>query len=427
MEQVVKEDLLYYLWKTKSFEYRDLTTQDGLSVEIIHYGHQNHDSGPDFFDAKVKIGDTVWAGNVEMHVHSSDWDRHAHEVDPAYDNVILHVVYDHDKEVYTANERRLPCIELKDRIDKRIQKKYARLVTSKQWIPCEKILPEIDSGYIAMWLQRMISERLAQKTDYLSRIVESTGRDWEESTYIFLSRYMGAKVNTEPFETLARSLPLAILLKNKDDLHKIEALLFGQAGMLEGNHTDLYFKSLKKTYNFLSKKYGLNPLEPRYWKFAKMRPVGFPTIRIAQLAKIIYLTNHIFSTLISEKDTREIKRIFEIEASSFWDDHYRFGKESPHQVKKIGAGMIDLIIINVVAPIIFLYGKSIDNQEYCDRAIDHLDRVKPEKNKITEKFKSLGVQCKTAVDSQALIQLKKEYCDYKKCASCAIGSRILKK
>jgi len=423
---IIREDLLYYIWKTKSFEMSNLKTVDGQQIEIIEFGNQNYDSGPDFSNGKIKIGNTTWVGNVEMHVYSSDWERHCHDVDKAYDSVILHVVFEHDKEVFTTSEHLIPCLELKNRIAKPIMSKYAQLIANNNWIACEKHINKVEDHTISFWLQRLVAERVGRKTGTLRKILDQTKTNWEESLYICLARYMGARVNMDPFESLARATPYVLIRKNRNELHKIEALLFGQAGMLEANFDDEYFVELKREYRFLAKKYKLKSQLPVSWKFARMRPVGFPTIRIAQMAKILYQNDRLFSRIIFENDTKVLKSIFKVKPSSYWENHYRFGKEAKFMEKNVGESFLDQLIINVVCPIVFLYGKYIADERYCERAINHLEKLKAEKNNITRKFKTIGVNCTTAADSQALIQLKKNYCNEKQCMTCAIGSAIIK-
>ena len=423
---IIREDLLYYLWKTKSFNMTNLITEDGQSIEIIEFGNQNYDSGPDFSNGKVKIGNTVWAGNIEMHVYSSDWERHNHDLDKAYDNVILHVVYEHDREVHTTTEQFIPCLELKNRIPIKLKQNYAQLIANNNWIPCESQLPNVPEHTITFWLQRLVAERLESKTEYLKTILLQTNSDWEETMYIFLMRYMGARVNMDPFESLAKNLPLSILQKNKDDLLKIEALLYGQAGMLLATHAnDEYYEELKSEYQFLSKKYSLSYIPPVSWKFSKMRPAGFPTVRLAQTAQIFHKTENLFSHILDTKDTKSIKQLFNSTPSEYWEHHYRFGTDSIHKEKQLSDGFIDLIIINVVSPILFLYGKSIADEQYCEKAIEHLEFLKPEKNKIISNYKALGVKAVSAADSQGLLQLKKAYCDPKLCLSCSIGNKLV--
>ena len=423
---IIREDLLYYIWKTKTFEKTNLKTEDGQRIEILQFGTQNFDSGPDFSNGKVRIGDTLWVGNIEMHVYSSDWERHCHDLDKAYDNVILHVVFEHDKEVYTTTEQFIPCLELKDRISKPILYKYSQLLANDNWIPCEKQISKVPQHTVSFWLQRLVAERVERKTEYLKKILDQTNTNWEETLYIYLSRYMGARVNMDPFESLAKSLPYVLIQKNKNDLHRIEALLYGQSGMLEANYKDVYFKKLKEEYHFLKTKYTLHSIPPISWKFARMRPVGFPTIRIAQLAQILFTNDRLFSKVILEDNTKELRKLFKVKTSSYWSEHYRFGKAAKSKEKNLGDPFIDQLIINVICPVVFLYGKYIADESYCERAIGHLEKIKAEENNIVRKFKSIGVPCKTALESQALIQLKNSYCDEKQCATCAIGSSIIK-
>lgn len=423
---IIREDLLYYIWKTKSFEKTNLKTEDGQRVEIIQFGTQNYDSGPDFSNGKIKIGNTIWAGNIEMHIYSSDWERHCHDIDKAYDNVILHVVFEHDKEVYTTSEQHIPCLELKERISKPILYKYSQLLANDNWIPCEKLISRVEQHTVSFWLQRLVAERVESKTEYFKKILDQTNTNWEETLYICLSRYMGARVNMDPFESLAKSLPYILLQKNKDDLHRIEALLYGQSGMLEANYKDEYFRNLKEEYHFLKNKYSLKSIPPISWKFARMRPVGFPTIRIAQLAQILFNNDRLFSRIILENDTKELRKLFKVKTSPYWNEHYRFGKNAKYKEKNVGDSFIDQLIINVICPIVFLYGKYLADENYCERAIGHLEMIKAEENNIVRKFKSIGVSCKTASESQALIQLKNSYCNEKQCVSCSIGSSIIK-
>lgn len=424
---IIREDLLYYLWKTKSFDMTHLKTQHGQKVEVLHFGTQNFDSGPDFSNGKVRIGDTTWVGNIEMHVYSSDWERHCHDIDKAYDNVVLHVVFEHDKEVHTSAELELPCIELKDRIDRNILKQYARLLASKNWVSCEKQIDKVPTHTISFWLQRLVAERIDSKTNTLKTFLDNTNGNWEETFYLFLCRYMGARANIAPFESLARSVPYLLIQKHRDDITRVEALLYGQAGMLNATFEDPYYCTLKKEYSFLSKKYGLKCIDPVAWKFSRMRPVGFPTLRISQLAQILASNNSLVSKIIVEDDTDRLKKIFQVKASEYWNTHYRFGKESIQKEKYLGKDFINRLIINVICPTVFLYGKYIDDNRYCQRAIQHLESIQPENNMITRNFKNIGVGCKSAADSQALLQLKSHYCDHKFCMTCAIGNSILKR
>jgi len=426
LQPIIREDFLYYIWKTKSFDLTQLLTQDQQPLEILQFGTQNFDAGPDFSNGRIEINGTTWVGNIEMHVYASDWERHCHDLDKSYDTVILHVVYEHDKEVYTSSEQKIPCLELKNRIHPTLLTNYARLIANNNWIPCERLISNVRPHTISFWLQRLVAERMSAKTERLKKLLIKTNFDWETTLYICLSRYMGARVNMDPFEHLAQSLPHLIIQKNRNDLFKIEALLYGQAGMLQADFEDAYFQELKKEYLFLAKKYNLNAIPVVSWKFSRMRPIGFPTIRIAQLAQIFFHNDRLFAKIAEEKHAREIRNIFKVHTSDYWTEHYRFGKLSNPKIKNIGDQLIDQLMVNVICPIVFLYGKYIADERYCERAIAHLESTKPEINKVTKGFKERGVRCQTASDSQALIQLKKGYCDEKRCVTCAIGNAIIK-
>ena len=425
MIPIIREDLLYYVWKTKSFDLAELRTTCNQKISIIQFGNQNFDSGPDFSNGKIKIGDTTWVGNVEMHVYSSDWERHCHDIDKAYDNVILHVVYEHDKEVYTTSEQHIPCLELKNRISRPLLKKYSQLLAANKWIPCENLLHNVEQQTKSIWLQRLAIERLEYKIKTFKSLLKSTNYSWDETLYIALASYMGVRVNKEPFERLAKSLPLLLIQKNRDDLTKIEALFFGQAGMLDASFESLYFNELKSEYAFMRKKYNLKPMSPIAWKFSRMRPVGFPTVRLAQFSQIMFSIDRLFSALILEEEIEKVRSIFRVMPSTFWNKHYRFGIASGFKEKKLGERFIDQLFINVICPIMFLYGKQMGEDPFCARALESLEGIRSEQNNIVRKYKAIGIESVTALESQALIELKKGYCDKKLCASCAIGNSLL--
>jgi len=426
MQHIIKEDLLHYVWKTKQIDIENLTSTEGHTVTIQEWGNHNHDSGPDFFNGKVIVDGILWAGNIEMHIYSSDWEKHSHECDSAYDNVVLHVVYEEDKPIYNHEEKRIPCIELKDRIAEPLKQNYGKLLQSTYTIPCEAVIGKVDPLTVSMWKSRLIAERLEEKARYTKTFLVDYNQDWETAFYITLCRYMGARVNTEPFEALAKNLPLHILHKNKDDLHKVESLIYGVSGMLEVNYTDEYFINLKSEWKFLSKKYALSNIPPVMWKFSKMRPPNFPTVRLAQLAQILGKHPTIFAMMLDETEPTKLREIFEVTASTYWDQHYRFDTISKEErAKSLTSSFIDLILINVVSPVLFLYGLEKGQPEYGERAINLLETLTSEKNSVISKWKSLGISSDTALDSQSLIHLKSKYCDHKKCLSCNIGNKIV--
>lgn len=423
----VKEDFLHYLWRMKKLHPNDLVTTDGLSVSVIDYGTYNVDSGPDFFNAKIKLDNTVWAGNIEMHVFTSDWTKHGHSRDRAYDNVILHVVYEHDKSVQEDPVlAKIPVLELKGKIPRSLLDSYLTLMQSMDEIPCQRLIKNVDPAKIELWKHALMIDRLLQKANQTAAILYHENNDWEETFYILLARYFGSKVNTDPFGMLAMSLPWRIIQKNRDKSLSIEALVYGQAGMLDAGYTDDYFVQLREEYGFLRQKYELKPINPVSWKFSKMRPVNFPTVRLAQFAAVIQQSTGLFSKILKAEKTEDLRQILRAEPHSYWDNHYRFGKESPVLHKAISNDFIDLLIINTIAPILCLYGKTIDDEQYADKAIHWIESLKAENNHIVQLWKSAGVKVKTAFDSQSLIHLKTKYCDEFKCLQCKIGHEIMR-
>ncbi|MBK7638027.1 MAG: DUF2851 family protein [Saprospiraceae bacterium] len=424
----IKEDFLHYLWRTKKVPLHHFETTDGRSVEVIDYGMYNVDSGPDFFNAKIRIGGTIWAGNIEMHVFSSDWNKHRHHHDKAYENVILHVVYENDKEIKPANsDFDIPTIELKGKIPGVFLNQYLYLMQSQDEIPCARLLKNVDHEKINFWKYSLVVERLFQKSNVVSIILEHTQNDWEETLYILLARYFGAKVNAEPFERVAKSLPSSILAKNKDKPQAIEALIFGQSGMLLADYKDEYFQSLKREYTFLKHKYQLQNIDAVSWKFSKLRPVNFPTIRLAQFASLIAGNSGIFSMIKETESPADIKRILKSTASAYWDTHYKFDSESKYQKKVTGSDFEDILLINAVCPILYFYGRVNDEEKYIEKAINILEHLGSENNNITDMWKSYGLHCKSSFDSQALIHLKTQYCKEFRCLQCTIGNEIINK
>lgn len=424
----IKEEFLHFLWRTKKIQPEHLITTDGRIIDILDYGTYNVDSGPDFFNAKINIEGTVWAGNIEMHVFSSDWKKHKHQHDKAYENVILHVVYENDKDIWLPNENEnIPTIALKGRIPKSFADNYLTLMQSKALIPCQSLISSVALEKIELWKYTLTIDRLYHKSLQVADILLSTGNDWEETLYIMLSRYFGAKVNTEPFERLARSLPLNIINKNKDKRDTLDALFFGQAGMLMANYEDDYFVGLKKEYQFQQKKYSLKPIDPVAWKFSKMRPMNFPTVRIAQFSGLMYRVTFLFSQIREATQPMEIRNMLHSEVTEYWYDHYRFGTPSSPIKKTTSNDFVDLLLINAIAPVLYHYGRCSSEEKCIDMAIKLLEDIGSEKNSIIDHWKQLGIPSKTAFDSQALIHLKNNYCNEFKCLSCKIGNEIMNK
>lgn len=423
----MKEDFLHFVWRLQRFQPKGLMTTIGESIEIINYGIHNHNAGPDFLNARLRIGDTLWAGNVEMHLRSSEWLVHQHQKDAAYENVILHVVLEEDTIIRHPDGERIPCLNLRPYLPIGLAKQYLRLLHNENWIPCQHQLYTVPSVTRSLWLDRLLVERLEERTAIMADRLQRNQGDWESSFYQNLAWGFGLKVNAEPYLLLAESLPLKTLLKHKNNLLQIEALLFGQAGMLEQDFNDDYPNRLKKEYSFLQKKYSLLPITGTLWKYMRMRPANFPSLRIAQFATLIFRTGHLFSKMLAAKNLKEIENAYIVELSNYWQTHFRFDKESTKSTKSLGKSRIHLLVINIIAPFLFLYGKEKDDQKYKDRALELLEEIPAERNSIIAQWNELGLDAGQAAQSQALLQLKKHYCDQKRCLDCAIGCNILKK
>jgi hypothetical protein len=423
----MKEEFLHYIWKTKQFNAAELKTEDGQSIRVIHPGEHNFSSGPDFFNAQLIINEMLWSGNVEIHVKASDWLKHKHQHDEAYNNVILHVVYEADQPVKSNNNRELPALVLGNRIDMNLYRNYLRLRSSKTKIPCASHLPQVPSILKTAWLSRVLAERLERKTNEIRIELEQSGNDWEETFYRHIARQFGMKVNAEPFQWLSNYVPFRLLRKQSDNLLQTEALLFGQSGLLPESADNIYSKALTREYRHLQVKYALQPMPAHWWKFMRLRPNNFPTVRIAQLAGLFYRQPQLFRTCMEENDVKQLHRIFETPSSGYWKDHYRFGKISKPSEKNLGAQAIDTILINTIAPFKFLYAKLKDDENLRAQAISLLENTEAETNIIIRDWEIMDFTSHSAADTQALLELKKNYCDKKRCLSCEIGNFILEK
>jgi len=419
------ERFLHYLWKMKLLHNDDLKTSGGEDVQIIVAGEHNSDAGPDFLNARVKIAGTLWAGNVEIHLKSSDWILHHHQSDKAYDNIILHVVYENDSGISRMDGSPIPCLEIKGLFDAGLYETYQGLMRNPSWIPCERHLKKVEPIIIDQWLYRMMVERLEEKVQPIFQALEENHHNWEETFYQFLAQAFGSKVNSGPFNLLARSLPVKVLAKHKNNLFQLEALLFGTAGFLDEKFSDEYPNQLRKEFNFLKKKYNLQPLKKHLWKFLRLRPANFPTVRLAQLAQLVFKSTHLFSKILETADVRSIASFFEAEPSDYWINHYRFDKISSNKKKSFGDTSIDLLLVNTIAPFLFVYGKLRGEEEYITRSLQLLEDIPAEKNNITNGWQQLGIKGRSAFDSQALLQLRNNYCKNYRCLDCAIGHKIL--
>jgi len=425
--QIPSEDFLHFIWKTKSFDLSELHTTENEQVQILNFGTHNHDAGPDFSQAKIKIANQIWAGNVEMHIKASEWKNHKHDKNTLYDSVILHVVYEKDKEIYNTKGQRIPTIELINRIPQNILKKYYILQTkdNENWIPCQTLLPKVSDLRKTIFQERLLIERLQEKTSSAKIFYKQEKGDWYMVFLRLLLQSFGAKVNKEAFTMLGERLDKRLVLECSGDLNKLEGLLFGLSGFLS-NGKDDYTKQLKDRYNFYKRKYNLQTLPLEVWKFSRMRPQNFPTVRLAQLCSFLVKNKNIVSEILDLDTETNYSQVFEVNVSQYWENHYRLDVLSSPSSKRIGKSSQEIICINCFAPFLFLYGELHDDTRYKEKAIQLLGNLKAEKNAITKKWEALGMVNKTAKDSQALIHLKNNYCSKLKCLHCEIAYVILK-
>lgn len=419
----MKESILHYIWQNKLFTAHNLCTTDGESVEIIDVGKYNTDAGPDFFNAKIKIADTIWAGNVEIHTCSTDWIKHNHHSDKAYDSVILHVVQQIDGDVFRMDGDKIPQLKLV--YPKEIETNYEQLISDKKWIPCADKISLVPHIFIQSWKNALLTERLEAKTHAIELLLTENNQHWEEAFYVTLARNFGFGTNSQAFESLAKSLPISVLGKHKDNLFQLEALLFGTAGLLAEEDTDEYAFKLKQEYNFLRSKFALNPIAGSQWKLLRLRPDNFPHIRIAQFAALIHSSSKLFSKIVENPDVDFIRTLFLCESSAYWKTHFLFATESTTKIKKLGQSSINGILINTVIPFLFYYASQKRNDELRDLSIQMLEKIPGERNSIISAWQTIGIKSESVYDSQALLQLKKQYCDEKKCLRCRIGHKVL--
>jgi len=424
----MKEEFLHYLWKYSLYNKDRLFDAEKNKIIVLDPGEYNRDSGPDFFNARISVAGTVWAGNIEIHTKSSHFDIHGHQNDPAFNNIILHVVAENDKRVFNSRGEEVPTVEIS--FNSSLYEKYIFLVNNPYIIACQDDIDKLDNILVRHWLNSLVIERLQDKSESIMKMYSETGNDWDETFYRLLTRYFGFRVNTEPFEMLAAALPFRIIRKHADNIFQIEALLFGTAGLLETGLfkealIDGYYQNLIKEYAILSAKYSLQPLHGWLWKFSRLRPSNFPTIRLSQLAAMLSTAGGLFSRVLEAKDINQIKELFEVSASMYWDDHFIFGKESRRFTKNAGKQAADIFLINAVIPLIFVYGKSRDCHDISERALCFLEEITPEENLIISEWRKAGVIAESAFYSQALIQLRNEYCKKRKCLNCRIGNKII--
>jgi len=429
------EQLLHYCWKHKMWPIEGLTTTDGKTVEVIDSGLHNHNAGPDFFNAKVKIGGTLWVGNVEIHDKSSDWYIHGHERDAHYNNVVLHVVGLADRDVQTQEGNFVPQMVLA--VPASVHDNYAELLRTDAYPPCYRIIPHLTPLMVHSWMAALQTERLEQKTIAIAERARQAGGSWEDAFFITLARNYGFGINGDAFEEWARHIPLQAVGKHRDDLFQIEAIFMGQAGLLELNAiperyqkdalNEGYFARLGNEYQYLAHKFSLQPMNAQLWRFLRLRPQNFPHIRISQLANLYYQRRASLSALVESCDTVALAEMLQTQVTPYWETHYTFGSESIRSAKHLSPASLNLLIINTCVPMMFAYGRHAMKEDLCDRAFDILEQLRAEHNYIIRMWQEVGLEVKSAGDSQALIQLKREYCDKRDCLRCRIGYEYLKR
>lgn len=423
----MREDFLHFLWRQARFDLRNLRTTTGQSLSIQDFGLHNKDAGPDFSGGQLRLDGMQWAGNIEMHVKASEWYAHKHDSDPAYDNVILHVVLEEDRPVFHRNGQRIPCLELRGRIPPKLLQAYWRLQHNEYWVPCQHQLHLTDEATRQLTLGACLEERLLQRAQSFTERLEGTHRDWEEAFYQSLARALGGRVNAQAMDMLARAVPLKVLLKHKHSLIQLEALLFGQSGLLPpaADEEAPYVTLLRREYTLLRVKHALRPLPGTAWRYLRLRPNNFPTVRIAQLAAMLHRTGQLFGKTLAAANGREMANMFEVKLSNYWRTHYRFGKAGKPGERRLGKSSIHSILINTIAPALLAYGTARLDERYRHRAEELLRSLPPEENRIVRQWRKLGLRAENAADSQAMLQLKNEYCAASRCLECAIGCQLL--
>ena len=417
----MNERLLQYIWQFQYFNRTVLQTTTGAALQILHPGQYNTNQGPDFLEAKIKIDNTLWVGNIELHIHSSDWNKHRHQSDANYNSVILHVVWQDD--LFQLSPA-IPVLVLQDRIAKPLLRQYDEWMQQDAFVPCSGSVGNVKELVWVAWKERLLVERLQRKSQYVLQLFQLNNHHWEETFWQILARNFGVQINAEAFENIAKTLPVVILAKHKNQITTLEALLLGQAGLLEGDFNEAYPQLLQREYRFHQYKYKLRKIaEPVH--FLRMRPATFPTVRLAQLAMLIHHSMHLFSALKATSSVKEAAPLLNVTANDYWHYHYVLNESAAYKKKKLGSGMVNSIIINTIAPVLFAYGHYHKDQSIKDKALKWLEETTAEKNNITRGWQQLGIANSHAYDSQSLIELKTQYCDKKKCLDCAAGTALL--
>jgi hypothetical protein len=424
---MITEDFLHFVWQYQLVNYAELKTLKGESIQVIQAGTHNKNSGPDFSLAKIIIDNTTWAGNIEIHIKTSDWFKHKHQHNKKYENIILHIVYEHDVDDASLAKMNFPVAEIKKLIPVALSEKYKSIIQHKGKIPCEHLIGDIDTFRFKSGLNRLAFERLQIKSDKVFDLLKVNKDSWEETMYQLVARSFGLKINAETFEKLAQRLPLKIIGKHKNNLLQIEALLFGTAGLLHNDLNDDYGIALHKEFQFLKAKYNLQPLEKHEWHFLRLRPAAFPTIRLSQFAMLLFQNVHLFSKIKENMAYKNIQQFFKINVSTYWQQHYVFDTLSEKRNKSLGNSTVDLIMLNSIVPVMFAYGLYTDNETIKEKAVNLLESITAESNSIIKEWAALKYQAENALESQALLQLKNEYCNKKRCLNCHVGTFVLKR
>jgi len=421
----MKEDFLHYAWQYKKFDFSNLTTVSGEAVTVIHTGQYLQQAGPDFFNAQIMIGNQKWAGNVEMHVKSSDWYLHRHERDEQYNNVILHVVWEHDVPIFRKDNSVIPTVALKSFVSKAVLQQYLALTTPKSWIFCESQIRLTETFVLKNWLERLFFERLESKAVPIKTLLVDTNNDWEAVLFYSLAKNFGLNTNGEIFFKALQSIPFAVIRKESFEIQNLEALFFGLLDLLSEVAEDAYAKALHSMADYLIQKHRLKKSWVEPVQFFKHRPDNFPTIRLAQLAMLYHLRQNLFAQIIAAESMREFYQIFDVGISAYWDNHYQLDKVSPPKKKRLSKSFIDLLVINTIVPIRFAYAES-QGKEAAESLIKLLQTIPPEKNVVIEKFTNFGITAESAFETQSLLQLKNNYCNKSKCLQCGVGVHLLR-
>lgn len=421
----MKEKLLQFIWQHQYFNTLQLRTSCEKNLKILFPGEWNQNQGADFLDAKVRIDETIWAGNVEIHTFSSDWNLHHHSKDANFGNVILHVVWRHDTQITGVNGDILPTLELESIIPNMLLNKYEILMNASDLIPCGKQFKAVQEFLLVNWKEKLILQRLQRKSLLIHKFSIENNFHWEETFWWLIARNFGATVNADCFENIARSIPGNILAKHKHQVIHLEAILFGQARLLDKNFTEAYPRMLQKEFKFFKEKYKFSSLSLQLF-FLRMRPANFPSVRLAQLAMLLKECNHLFSFVRESENLKDVMTMLDVTANDYWHYHYRFDEPNTYQPKKVGNQMVGSIMINTVIPTLFAYGSHLHEDAFVEKALSWLQQLSPENNAVTRHFKTIGFNNHHASDSQSLIELKQQYCDMKRCLDCDLGRSILK-